>query len=108
MLEIAQCRCARVVEPLLHSREVTHACRMRQIVGQWPDAREDRNDVGVRVSECEFDRLRLWRGWLTPHDRGILFEQGRDEFPATLQRSAFDDPRLKLHEVLTEKPRLTL
>src|SRR5215510_10201156 len=108
MLEVAQCRCARVVEPLLHSREVTHACRMRQIVGHWPDAREDRNDVGVRVSECEFDRLRLWRRWLTPHDRGILFEQGSDEFPATLQSRAFDDPLLIHHAAPTEKPRLML
>ena len=40
ILDIAQRRRAGLVEPLLHPREVAHACRMRQIVRQRPDAGE--------------------------------------------------------------------
>ena len=38
--DVAQCRLALGVEPALHARQVAHACRMRQIVGHRPDARE--------------------------------------------------------------------
>ena len=40
IVEIAQRRRAGFVEPVLHPREVAHACRMRQIVRQGPDAGE--------------------------------------------------------------------
>src|SRR5205823_5308298 len=39
---------------------------------------------------------------------GIEVEKGGDEFPAILQRCPSDDHRLKLDEVVTEQPRLTL
>ena len=87
ILEIAQRRRAGLVEPLLHPREVAHACRMRQIVRHWPDAGEDWNEVRVRVRECELDGLR-WRRRLAPQDCGIEVEKGDDEFSAIVQRCA--------------------
>src|SRR5215471_3276284 len=76
MLEVDQRRRTRVVEPMLHPREVAHARGMRQIVRQRPDTGEERNDVWVCVRERELDRLR-WRR-LTLQDRGIQVEQSAD------------------------------
>src|SRR5262245_54635586 len=106
ILDVAECRCTGVIEPLLHPREVAHACRMRQIVRHWPDASEDRNDVRVRIRECELDRLRWWRR-LTSQDRWIQIEKCGDEFSASVERGELYDPGLKLHEAVTEQRRFT-
>ena len=104
ILDIAQRRRAGLVEPLLHPREVAHACRMRQIVRQRPDAGEQWNEVCPRVRERELDGLR-WGRRLAPQDRGIEVEKGGDEFPAIVQRCPPDDappetPR-RLHRAAT-------
>jgi hypothetical protein len=107
VVEIAQGGGARLVEPALHPRQVAHACRMRQIVGQRPDAGEYWNEVCPRVGECELDGLRLGR-WLTPQERGIEVEKGDYEVPAVVQRGRCDEPSLKLDAGFTKQPRLTL
>ena len=86
ILDIAKRRRAGLVEPLLHAREVAHACRMRQIVGHWPDAGEDWNEVNVRVRECELDGLR-WRRRLSPQECRIEVEKSDDECFAIVQRA---------------------
>ena len=80
---------------------------MRQIVGQRPDAGEHWNEGCPRVGERELDGLRRRRR-LAAQDRGIQVEQDGDEFPAVVQRGRPDEVRLKLHEGVTEQPRLTL
>ena len=107
IVEIAQRRRAGLVEPVLHPREVAHACRMRQIVRQRPDAGEYWNEVCLRVRERELDGLRLGRR-LAPQECGIEVEKGGDEFPAIVQRCRPDEPGLKPHVGFTEQPRLTL
>ena len=107
ILDIAQRRRAGLVEPVLHAREVAHACRVRQIVGQRPDAGEYWNEVRVRVRERELDGLRRRRR-LAPQECGIEVEKSDDEFFAIVQRGFPDERHLKLHEGFTEQPRLTL
>src|SRR5262249_54867123 len=103
ILGVAQRRRTRVVEPVLHPREVADACSMRQVVRHWPDAGEYRKDVCVRVGERELDRLR-WRRRLATQDRGMEIKKGGDELPKTVQRCPPDDLCLKLHEGITKQP----
>src|SRR5262249_52785598 len=83
ILDIAERRRARVVEPLLHPREGTLSRRMWKIGGYWPDACENWDEVCVCVRERELDRLR-WRRWLMSQDLRIQIEQRCDKFLATL------------------------
>src|SRR5690349_15799579 len=80
---------------------------MRQIVRQWPDSGEERNEVCPRVREGKLDGLR-WGRRLAPQYRGIEIEQSGDELPAIFQRRGPDELSLKLHEGLTKQPRLPL
>src|ERR1041385_1014670 len=91
ILDVAQRRRTRGLEPLFHPCQVAHACSMRQIVGYFPDASKYRNDVCVRIRERELDRLR-WRWRLTPEDSGIQIEKRCDELRATVQRCSPDEP----------------
>ena len=52
-IEVAERRLSGGVEPALDAREVPCAGGMRQIIGQRPDAREQRNEMSVPVLERE-------------------------------------------------------
>ena len=80
---------------------------MRQIVREWPDAREYRDEVCRRVRERKLDRLR-WGRRLAPQKRGIEVDKGADDVPTIVQRCRTDEPTLKLNVGFTEQPRLTL
>jgi hypothetical protein len=74
--DVAQHRRAGLVEPPLHPREVAHARRMRQIVRQRPDAREQWDEVCPDIGKRELDGLRLRRR-LAPQDRGDRDREGQ-------------------------------
>jgi hypothetical protein len=107
IVEIAQCGSAGLAEPLLHAGEVAQRGRMGQVIRQWPESREKRNQLSVRIRGGELDRLR-WGRWLAPQYRRIQVEKSGDEFAATIQRRVLNQPLLKAHPGVTKQPRLTL
>ena len=62
-IEVAQRRLSRSVEPALDAGEVAHAGGMRQIIGQRPDAREQRNEMGVSVLEARSQAHSMVAEW---------------------------------------------
>src|SRR5690242_15128985 len=80
---------------------------MRAVVGQRPDAREQRQEVCLRISECKLDGLRR-RGRLPPDDGRLELEKRGDEFLPVVQGRALDEPSLKGDERVAEQPRLAL
>ena len=106
-IEVAQHRLSGGVEPATDASEVAHASGMRQVVRQWPDAREQRNEMGVSVLEREADGRRLRRRATVPY-RGIEIEELGDEPSAIVVRGNFDQPHLKAHGGFAEQVRLPL
>ena len=107
ILEIAQRRRAGFVEPLLHSREVSHGRRVWQIVRHRPDAGEQWYQVCLRIRACEPDGRRRWPR-LASQECGLEIEKSDDECFAIAQRGPLDEPDLKVHSGFTEQPRLAL
>jgi hypothetical protein len=100
---VAQCRLALRVEPASHAREVSVPGCVRQIVGQRPDAQQQWKQLRLCIRERELEGLRRGRR-LPPQYRGIEVEQGRDEFPAIVQRGHFDQAHLKCHTRIRQRP----
>src|SRR5262245_42900296 len=80
---------------------------MRQIIGHWPDAGEQRKEVQLRVCECDLNNFRVGRR-LAPQEWRIEVEKRDDECFTIVQRCVLDEPLLKRHESLAKQPRLTL